>query len=585
MRKGPFSKEELCSDVAMSPPTDDPTHAALLDIIRSLTATVEEQRAEASRARAESRRELARLMTMLEGLTQQLDALLGERDAERRAELAKQREAARKLAEDLQGKLAEPEEQAHADDDDHGERSHTAPSANHDDAAPSKPCSRDEHGRAPKPDNLPRDTHKSRPTTCSACGSTQLLIGKTLVTEEYDYVRAHVRVRRTERTLCDCADCHAHLVPEAPPMPFDRAACTFTMMAWLCFAKCGLFLPLDRVRRDLIDQGAPIPSATLTRWWTRGADLLQPIAEAVRLSLLMQTHIRTDGTGLQVVFPRKKAQPKKGPARSGASDEDGLLVHRSPIRGQILVFGDDHHVVYHFTEDKAAHHTEDFFVIRHDAAGHPVRWTGTVTADAINHYDRLFEQDAYTESGCNAHGFRKFRDDKDKAPLLASAAMGFIDGFYTVEAQAKARELHGAALLAYRQAHAGPIAERFRLWLDAHLTDLLPTNPVRKAMQYYVNHWDALIHFLSDPLVHLDNNWSERALRKVALLRNNSLYAGGIEGAERLCTLFTLINTCRQLGIEPHGYLEWALTRVVPHSTNRGLRPDDLTPAAYKAAE
>lgn len=75
----------------MSPPADDPTHAALLAVIQSLTATVEEQRAEAAKARDEFRRELARLMAMLEGLTRQLDALLGERDAERRAAVAKQR--------------------------------------------------------------------------------------------------------------------------------------------------------------------------------------------------------------------------------------------------------------------------------------------------------------------------------------------------------------------------------------------------------------------------------------------------------------------------------------------------------------
>ncbi len=78
-------------------------------------------------------------------------------------------------------------------------------------------------------------------------------------------------------------------------MAFERAACTFEMMAWLCFAKVGLFLPLDRMQRDFEDQGARIPSATLTRWWQAGADLLLHVAEAVRLSLLADAHIRTDG--------------------------------------------------------------------------------------------------------------------------------------------------------------------------------------------------------------------------------------------------------------------------------------------------
>ena len=53
----------------------------------------------------------------------------------------------------------------------------------------------------------------------------------------------------------------------------------------------------------------------------------------------------------------------------------------------------------------------------------------------------------------------------------------------------------------------------------------------------------------------------------------------------RLCTLWTLIGTCRLLGLEPYGYLVWALGKVVPHPDNRGLRARDLTPAAYKATQ
>jgi transposase len=579
----------------MSPP-EDPTHTAFLAVIQSLTATVsslrqeaaearEEAKVEARLVRAEGRKELARLIVMIEGLTDQLDALLGEHDTARRAALARQREEARHLAEQAAQKLAEPEEPAKGDTPDASDEASGNPSSDGTSSKDKPAGKRDAHGRAAKPAHLPRDESTLKPTTCTSCGGTKLLVGKSLVTEEYDYVRAHLRVRKTTRVICDCADCNTHIVPEQPPMPFDRAACTFSMMAWLCFAKCGLFLPIDRLVRDFADQGAPIPSPTLTRWWQRGADLLLPIAAAVRLSLLMKTHIRTDGTGLQVVFPRVKAKPKRGAERPGEVDADGYLVHRKPIRGQILIFGDDEHAVYYFTEDKTAHHTEDFFVKGYDAQGHPIRWTGTVTADAINHYDKLFASGDYIESGCNAHGLRKFRDDKDKAPLLASAAMGYIGGFYKVDAEAKERDLTGAELLAYRQANAGPIAQRFRTWLDDHLDDLLPSHPVRKAMKYYINHWGALTHFLSDPLVHLDNNWSERALRKIALLRNNSLYASGITGARRLCALFTLIGTCRELGVEPHAYLEWALTRVVPHSNNRGLWASDLTPAAYQAAQ
>jgi len=501
-------------------------------------------------------------------VTQQLDALLGDKHEQERAELARLREEAR--AAESKTAAAEPEPPASP-----------APPP----TTGSKPRHRDAHGRKPLPDHLERDVHTLKPATCDACGSDQLEVRQTLVSEERDYVRAHLRVRRTERTVCTCKVCSARVVPEQPPMPFDRAACTFTMMAWVCFAKAGLFLPLDRLCRDFDDQGAPIPSATLNRWWKRGADLLMPVAAAVRLSLLAGTHLRTDGTGLRVVFPRVKGKPVKGPHRPGETDDDGYLLARDAYNGQILIFGDDRHAVYHFTESKAGQHALDFLTIGTDPDGKPLLWKGTITADAVSSQNCLFADGDRVESGCNAHGFRKFRDEADKAPLLASRALAYIARFYTEEGKAKERGLTGPDLLAHRVEHIAPVAADFRAWIDDHIEQLLPTNPVRKAMQYYINHWDALTRFLSDAAVPIDNNWSERALRKVNLIRNNSLYAGGDEGARRLCTLLTLVHTARQLRVDPFHYLEWALTRAVPHSTNRGLTPADLTPAAYQAAQ
>ena len=97
--------------------------------------------------------------------------------------------------------------------------------------------------------------------------------------------------------------------------------------------------------------------------------------------------------------------------------------------------------------------------------------------------DRIFGQDGI-EAGCNAHGLRKFRDDQDKAPLLASRAMAFIGRFYGEEARAREQGLQGAKLLAWRQQRVTPVAEEFRTWIDEHLEDLLPSKPVRKARQY-----------------------------------------------------------------------------------------------------
>lgn len=560
------------------PPTDQvPSTDTLLLVIRTLTIQLEDQQRamqEQQRATEEANRQVVRLMAMVEGLTKQLDELLRDRDEELRAELAKVQAEAQAAAEAAAAALASVTDAPTAD---------TTPPAE----PPPKRKNRHEHGKTPIPSSLPRDVRESRPDRCSACGSTEVhdRVGPDPI-EEYDYVRAHLRVRRTHRYGCACDDCGALTPPPPPPpMPFDRASCTFALMAWLCFAKCSLFLPLDRQCRDFEAQGFRIPSATMTRWWSRGADLLMPVAASVRASLLCDTHLRMDGTGMRVVYPRVKGEPVKGPARPGETDAEGYLLAQLPVNGQIMVYGNDDHVVFAYTPTREGDHILDFLTVGEDAYGQPIRWKGTVTADALSAYDCLFDEDVgCTESGCNSHGFRKFRDEADKAPLLASIALGFIDRFFQAEREAQKLGLRGAALLAHRQADAGPAVREFRAWLDRHIGDLLESNPIRKAMQYYINHWTALTRFLVDADVPLDNNWSERALRKIALLRNNSLYAGGEAGVARLCTLFTLIATCRQIGVDAYRYLEWALTRVVPHPDNRGLVPDDLTPAAYKAS-
>ena len=86
-------------------PSEQTPATALLGVIHTLQTELQAQRDEVARARqeaaedrAKAQRENARLVTMVEGLTKQLDLLLRDRDEERRAELAKLREEAKAAA-------------------------------------------------------------------------------------------------------------------------------------------------------------------------------------------------------------------------------------------------------------------------------------------------------------------------------------------------------------------------------------------------------------------------------------------------------------------------------------------------------
>ena len=53
-------------------------------------------------------------------------------------------------------------------------------------------------------------------------------------------------------------------------------------------------------------------------------------------------------------------------------------------------------------------------------------------------------------------------------------------------------------------------------------------SPTAEATRYALNHWAGLERFLDDGRIELDTNSVERAMRPVALSRENSLFAGSV---------------------------------------------------------
>jgi len=86
-----------------------------------------------------------------------------------------------------------------------------------------------------------------------------------------------------------------------------------------------------------------------------------------------------------------------------------------------------------------------------------------------------------------------------------------------------------------------------------------------------------LERFLEDGQVEIDNNLVENAIRPTAVGKKNWLFIGDAEKGETSAVLFTLIQECRRLEINPEEYMTLALTRL-PAATNHNVHT--LTPAA-----
>ena len=90
-------------------------------------------------------------------------------------------------------------------------------------------------------------------------------------------------------------------------------------------------------------------------------------------------------------------------------------------------------------------------------------------------------------------------------------------------------------------------------WCDRQCQrhDLLPSNPLSKALKYAMARVDSLKVFLSDPEVPIDTNHLERALRPIPMGRRNWLFCWSELGAKQVGIIQSLLVTCKLQGINP----------------------------------
>ena len=187
-------------------------------------------------------------------------------------------------------------------------------------------------------------------------------------------------------------------------------------------------------------------------------------------------------------------------------------------------------------------------------------YRGTIIADAYGGYDGVVVGNGITRAGCWAHARRKFVDAELTAPSIAKEAVALIGRLYDVERAAVT--MPAADRLLLRQRESAPIADEFHEKISQWRAQLLPKHPMSLAAAYALNQWAELTVFLKDGAVAIDNNASEREMKRVVLNRKNSLFVGNARGGETGAILASLTSTCRRHDIDPQRYLTQLLTNL-----------------------
>jgi transposase len=389
---------------------------------------------------------------------------------------------------------------------------------------------------------------------CTACGNTKLdTLGDGKKTSVFEFVPAYfVRVEHSQEVLrCRCNG----FVVTAPGAPkvVEKGQYGASFLAHLAVAKCADHTPIYRLEKAFARQGVPIARSTMNELLHRASTILAPLWRRLLDVVRVRHVVAADETRLRIVRD-KSGKTKNGFIWTfGARDDDGGL-----------------DVAYVFAEDRSGETPKSLLE----------GTKGVLLVDGYSGYNVVDEVSTRRRAACHAHLRRYFHEALSTAPI-SQEMLDLVAELYMAEHAADAKGLVGASKLAFRRERAGPIRSRMRQWLDAQRARHPPKSPIGAAIRYADNQWAELGVFLDEVDVPLDNNGSERALRRIALGRKNYLFVHDGESGASLAGLYSLVATCEARRINPFEYLSDVLARVQDQPANA---LDELLPGAWSAA-
>jgi transposase len=350
------------------------------------------------------------------------------------------------------------------------------------------------------------------------------------------------------------------------PMPkraFARCLAAPSLLAKIATDKFADGLPLFRQEERFAREGLSLDRGTMCRWledlgMTAGCVAVAMKEEALKTAFC----IATDATGIAV-----QPEPSDGKGR------------RPCRRGHFFVMlADRDHVLFEYMP------RETSVAVAEMLRG----FSGYVQADAKSVYDILFraprcetDDDGCTrdEVGCWSHARHKFYEAAAAKDKVAREALYRIHRIFELEHDWSG--VPPATRKELRHRYAAPEVGGFFEWA-AHEYERVKTQRglLRSAFGYVVRQRDALRRYLNDGRLKIDNNASERELRRVGVGRKAWLFVGSDDHAEAAANLFSLIASCRLHGLDPELYLR-DLIRVLAHwPRNRYL---ELAPKYWAA--
>ncbi|MCB1741345.1 MAG: IS66 family transposase [Gammaproteobacteria bacterium] len=280
--------------------------------------------------------------------------------------------------------------------------------------------------------------------------------------------------------------------PPAPAALWDGTLADVSFVAGLLVEKLVYHQPLYRQHQRLEREGITLSRTTLSNLVHHGITPLEPIYQAQFAQVLQSKVLAIDET----------------PVRAGLEQPGKMrLAWYWPIYGQ------DDEVVLTFSRSRGHKH-----LLATLGA-----FNGKIIADGHSAYRAYASQcRGTTLAQCWTHSRREFVKAENAEPDAVAQALDYIGQLYQIEAHIKDKQFDLAKTQQMRAEQSKPIVDAFFTWCEQQCQrmDLVPSNPLSKALKYVRDREQALRLFLADPELPMDTNHVERTLRVIPMGRN-----------------------------------------------------------------
>lgn len=422
-----------------------------------------------------------------------------------------------------------------------------------------RPVRRRQNRKPRLPDDLPTETIELIPDAVLETPEAYRYIGEE-VAQELDVVppkyfrRLYIRkkyVLRNDRIS-------APLIAPMPPRLVPGGYLSPGLGADITVKKFVDHLPLYRQEQILKSRfDIDLSRKTMCDWMGKIAWWLKPIYDHIREMLRSKGYLQIDETPIDYCG---------GKGRAGG--QGYLWVYLAPGEG----------VLYEWHTSRAADCLNDMLG----------RFGGTIQCDGYSAYKRfarlrrnaIADGSALPEielAACWAHARRKFYEAMSECPTQAGWILGQIQQLYRIESRLRKQNVSPTLRAVARGCESRMIVNRIEKVLLKKTPEHRPQSQMGKAIAYTRSLWGALTLYLDDGRVEIDNNLVENAIRPSALGKKNWLFFGSANAGERAAIIYTLLENCKRLGINPQEYLQDVLTRLP--------RLDDIRQAAELTPE